>query len=228
MTDSQPSSEPRDPSTVANSDVVDLDVVDLDVVDPWVLRLRGEPEVRDAAITELREILVRGLSRPMAMRYGGGLQPEDVVQEALIKILDSLDQFAGRSRFTTWAMTVATRIGISEMRRKHYQDVSIESFQSDDSQRVEIAIDDSVDSAAEVDRALMMEHLQRLIAEELTQKQRFAIRGQLEGLPVEVIASKSRSNRNSVYKLVHDARTKLLAGMEAAGFAAEDFAQTFT
>lgn len=198
------------------------------VVDPWIDRLTGDGDVRDAAIAELRDYLMRGMSRPMAIRYGGGLQPDDVVQDALLKILESLDQFAGRSRFTTWAMTIAMRIAISEMRRKHYQDVSIESFQSDDGQRVELAIDDAVEVADGVDRGAMMIHLQRLIENELTAKQRFAIRGQLEGMPVEVIAEKSQSNRNSVYKLIHDARIKLLAGMKAGGFSADDFAQTFS
>ena len=96
--------------------------------DPWITRLKGEPAVRDAALSELSEFLLRGLSKSMSVRYGGGYLPEDVVQDALVKIMDSLDQFEGRSRFTTWAMTVATRIGISEMRRKHYQDVSINAF----------------------------------------------------------------------------------------------------
>lgn len=205
--------------------MTDTDMTDAPA-DPWVGRLRGQPAVRDAAITELRDILIRGLSGPMAMRYGGGLQPEDVVQDALIKILDSLDQFAGRCRFTTWAMTIATRIGISEMRRKHYQDVSIESFQTDDNTPVEIAVDDSIDVAAGVDRTAMVRCLQSLI-EGLSPKQQFAIRGQLAGLPVEIIAQKSGSNRNSVYKLVHDARVKLKSGLEAAGLSAEDFAQTF-
>lgn len=195
--------------------------------DPWVIRLRGTPEIRDAAISELRDFLVRGLSGPMASRYGGGLQAEDVVQEALIKILDSLDQFAGRSRFTTWAMTVATRIGISEMRRKHYQDVSMDAFQDEDATKIEIAIEDGVSAEDKMDRLSMVETLQGLIDSTLTEKQRFAIRGSLEGMPVEVIAEKSGSNRNNVYKLVHDARTKLRAALESAGIAADDLAATF-
>ena len=195
--------------------------------DQWVQRLKGEPDVRDAALLELREILLRGLTKSMGVRYGGGYQPDDVVQDALIKILDSLDQFAGRSKFTTWAMTVATRIGISEMRRKHYQDISIESFQADDSAKIEIAVDVSNSAEDKVDRVAMVQKLQDLINETLTEKQRFAVRATLEGLPVEVIAEKSGSNRNSVYKLVHDARMKLRSSLESAGINADDLAHTF-
>lgn len=195
--------------------------------DPWVQRLKGEPDVRDAALAELRDILLRGLTQSMKVRYGGGYQAEDVVQDALVKILGSLDQFAGRSKFTTWAMTVATRIGIGEMRRKHYQDVSIEAFQADDSLKVEIAVDETSSPSDNVDRLAVIDKLQELINETLTDRQRFAIRASLEGLPVEVIAEKSGSNRNSVYKLVHDARTKLRVGLERAGIDAEELATTF-
>ena len=113
--------------------------------DDWVVRLRGDQQERDAAIDELTDLLIRGLSKSLSGRYGSGLQSEDIVQEAIIKILDSLDTFEGRTKFTTWAMTVATRVGISEMRRKHYQDVSIETFQSDEATRIEIAVDDSIE-----------------------------------------------------------------------------------
>jgi len=64
--------------------------------------------------------------------------------------------------------------------------------------------------------------LQRMIDERLSSKQRMAIRGSLEGLPVEEIAARMASNRNAVYKLVHDARLKLRQAFEAYGFTAED------
>lgn len=194
--------------------------------DPWVVRLKGVPEERDAALTELRDYLLRGLTQSMSTRYGGGYSPEDAVQEALVKIVESLDQFAGKSRFTTWAMTVATRIGISEMRRKHYQDVSIESFASEGGS-FEVAAMDDVTVSADLDRQSLVGKLQTLIDETLSEKQRFAIRASLAGLPVEVIAEKSGSNRNSVYKLVHDARTKLRSGLEAAGISADVLATAF-
>lgn len=194
--------------------------------DPWILRLKGDPGTRDAALEELRELLLRGLTKSMASRYGGGHSPEDVVQTALLKIMDSLDQFGGRSRFTTWAMTIATRIGISMMRRKHFQDVSIDSLTTDGAS-FEVASTDDINVSAEMDRSLIVSKLQRLIDETLSEKQRFAIRASLSGLPVEVIAEKSGSNRNSVYKLVHDARQKLRAGLESAGISADELAAAF-
>ena len=43
----------------------------------------------------------------------------------------------------TWAMTIATRIAISEMRRKHFQDVSLDAFSNEDAMRIEVAVDES-------------------------------------------------------------------------------------
>ena len=162
----------------------------------------------------------------MATRFRGGYSAEDVVQEALVKIVDSLGQFAGKSRFTTWAMTVATRVGISEMRRKRYYDVSIESF-TNDGTSFDVFAPNDVTMSAELDRQSMIGKLQDLIDETLSEKQRFAIRATLAGLPIEVIAEKTGSNRNSVYKLVHDARVKLRSGLEASGISADILAIVF-
>lgn len=195
--------------------------------DPWIIRLTGDATTRDAALEELRIYLTRGLAKSMSSRYNANLSPEDVVQDALIKILDSLDQFAGRSRFTTWAMTVAVRISISQMRRKHFEDVSIESFQADDSSLLEIAVDGSLSVSDKMDRGAMIQTLQKVIDDVLTERQQLAIRSGLAGMPVEVIAEKLGANRNAIYKLVHDARMKLKAGLEQAGIAADDFAAIF-
>jgi RNA polymerase sigma factor (sigma-70 family) len=57
--------------------------------------------------------LVRGLQHPfyrLALRFLGHPQDaEDATQEILIRIVTHLGSFAGRSKFTTWAYTVATR-----------------------------------------------------------------------------------------------------------------------
>lgn len=58
--------------------------------DSWVRRLRSDDHSeRDAAITELRELLLRALARTLTERYGPQLQLQDVVQDATIKIMRS-------------------------------------------------------------------------------------------------------------------------------------------
>lgn len=186
----------------------------------WVKRLTNSEN--EEAVAELRAILVRGLSKSLGNRYNSKIQVEDVAQDALVKILSSLGQFEGRSRFTTWAMTIATRIGISELRRKHYQDVSLDSMTTGSDLKIDIATAVERSPGSGLDRRKLLTTLQGLVETELTGKQRAAIQGLLDGLPIEEIARRSGSNRNAVYKLVHDARTRLRDGFAESGIKADD------
>jgi RNA polymerase sigma factor (sigma-70 family) len=192
------------------------------VHDDWVDRLRSAGQVRDAAIEELRRTLVRGLVHALGPRGGGEAFAEDVAQEAILRILDSLESFAGRSRFTTWAMTIAVRIGISELRRKRFQDVSLEQITAGESLSVDPAQDVAGSSEKLERRAILLELLKRLVEQNLTQKQRTVVQADLGGMPIEEIARRLGTNRNAVYKMFHDARAKLKAGFAAAGISAED------
>jgi RNA polymerase sigma factor (sigma-70 family) len=62
---------------------------------------------------EALSALVHGLQHPMyrlALRFLGHPQDaQDATQEILIRIVTHLGSFEGRSKFTTWAYTVATR-----------------------------------------------------------------------------------------------------------------------
>ena len=187
----------------------------------WVERLETHSSVRDEAIAELRVYLIRGLSGSLTHRYGGDVLVEDVVQVALLKILASLDTFQSRSRFTTWALAIATRIGISELRRRCYRDISLN--QVSEGEHFQIDIVDSASSLEDQDsRQRVLHLLQQLINESLSDKQRIAIRGVLAGLPIEEIASRLQSNRNATYKLVHDAKLRIRRGFEASGMTADD------
>lgn len=188
----------------------------------WVCRLQSEEPERELAIQQLRDYLVRGLDRSLSHRYGGKVQAEDIAQVALLKILHSLDSFQQRSRFETWAMSIAIRVGISELRKRHYRDVSIDLSSSSDSFQIELADPTADDIEARNHRQHLLTLLQRLIDETLSDKQRSAIRGTLAGLPVEEIASRLNSNRNAIYKLLHDARVRLRLGFETHGVTAED------
>lgn len=194
--------------------------------DDWTDRLKAGGPARDHALAELTRLLTRGLAKSLSQRYGGGVPVEDVVQEAILRILASLDQFAGRSRFTTWAMTIATRVGIDELRRKHYRAVSLDSMTG---AHLRVAIPADGDELADgtLDRRRMLETLRMLIDTVLTEKQREATQGLLDGLPVEEIARRTGSNRNAVYKLVHDARMRLRDGFEAAGISPSDVNAVF-
>ena len=194
--------------------------------DDWVLRLNAKDDFRDQAIQELRDILVRALTATCRNRYGNKIQADDVVQDALIKILDKLDTFEGRSKFTTWAISIAVRIAISEMRRKHFQDVSMSDLLSGSLQFDPAAVPEPA-NGNEDEKSAILKKLKELTETKLSDKQRDAVHGLLNGMPVEVFAEKTGSNRNAVYKLVHDARVKLRRSFEEAGYKAEDINSVF-
>ena len=49
---------------------------------------------------------------------GGARDADDAAQEAMIRIVRSLDKFDGRSAFGTWAYRIATNAALDELRRR--------------------------------------------------------------------------------------------------------------
>ena len=80
----------------------------------WLAALRGGPDY-EAALADLRRLLVRGLRYALSSRIRDNLDAavEDFAQDALLKILQKLDTFRGQSQFTTWANKVAVRVALS-------------------------------------------------------------------------------------------------------------------
>ncbi len=194
----------------------------------WIRDLRACGPVQAEAITDLRGRLLRGLAKSSQAR-GDTDQAfvEDVVQQALVHILDHLDQFQGRSQFTTWAMAITVRLAMSALRRKRWQDVSLESMTVPIEGAPAWDRDDTTSPAQHAEQHAMVEVLNRLIDEALTEKQWMALTAELGGMPVEEIARRMSSNVNAVYKLLHDARQRLKHGLETAGYTAEDVQSAF-
>lgn len=151
-----------------------------------------------------------------------------IAQQALLKILDSLETFRCQSRFTTWATSIAVRIGISQLRRHYYRDISLDATSESDENRIHVTDSSSRVSDDSEGRHQIFSLLQQLIDDTLSDKQRLAIRGTLQGLPIEEIARRLNSNRNAVYKLVHDARLRIREGFESNGVTAEEIRATIS
>ena len=63
---------------------------------------------------------------------------------------------------------------------------------------------------------------------ELTDRQRQALSALLiEDVPLDELARHWQSNRNAIYKLVHDARRRLKARLESRGFPAGEILRLF-
>ena len=198
----------------------------------WISALR-EP-VDEDALSDLRQTLVRGLRAALAGRVKTDLEAnvEDFVQEALLKILKSIETFRGESRFTTWAQKVAIHVAFTELRRRRWKDISLQDIvQNSEGEEYTPAIltDPSATPELEVTQDSIMQIVEDLIYTELTEKQRIAMLAILEGgMPMEEVAERLGTNRNALYKLLHDARQRLQQRIqEVAGITSQEVMQLF-
>ena len=197
--------------------------------EPLYVALLHGGEQRDSALSELRVILVRNLRKALSSDARAD-DPflEDAVQDSLLRILERLNQFEGRSRLITWATTIAIRVAMSELRRFRWRDVSLDQVIDDTAPRSRFATDDPSGPDNQIERNTILEKMQEVIDTQLTEKQRTALLAEMKGMPQEEIARQLGSNRNAIYKLTHDARRKLKLGLEAAGYGADDIHAVFT
>ncbi len=190
----------------------------------WLTELQSPN--RGDALADLRALLVRGLRYAMAGRSNVTEDDlEDFAQDALLKILAGLDSFRGASRFSTWAHKIAVNVAFTELRRRRWKDVSLQDLisQHDEGDFVPIVLTDSTPTPEQqTTQQMMLEMVQRLIMEELTDRQRQAMLAVIKGgMPLEEVARRMDTNRNALYKLLHDARSRLKKRMIAQGMSPE-------
>jgi RNA polymerase sigma-70 factor, ECF subfamily len=194
--------------------------------DRWLADLRGPN--KDEALADLRILLVRGLRAALHGRTRS-VEPsiEDFVQEALIKILDNLDSFRGESRFTTWTQKICVRTAFAEMRRSRWRDISLDEMIDRQGESISTPSDPLTDPEQAATKGMILAEFRRFIDEELTDRQRTALLAALGGLPLEAIADRMDTNRNALYKLLHDARKRLKRRMEAENLLPQDVLGAF-
>lgn len=201
--------------------------------DEWLADLGAIGPAREDAIADLRPILLDGLRRGLTNwvnTSGPEFAPmaEDFVQEALLKILANLETFAGRSKFTTWAHKITVRVALTELRRKRWQDRSLDDMLSAESPFSRSFAADTPTPERATERTEMMAHLEQIITEELTDKQREAmLLVPIGGMPMSEAADRMGMKRNALYKLLHDARLRVKKQLEEDGLWAESILATF-
>src|SRR5574342_33809 len=103
----------------------------------WLHDLNASGAVQDAAITDLRDLLLRaalyffnrnlsdfsGLSRDEILQ-----RAEDCAQDALVAVMDHLGDFRGDSKFTTWAYKFAINTALMAARRERWKGISLDEL----------------------------------------------------------------------------------------------------
>lgn len=207
----------------------------------WLDELRSDSTpIQTAALEDLRKRLQRSIYfylsqdrsdlRDLATQELQQMA-QDLAQDATLRVMDNLDNFRGESRFTTWANKIAVRLAISDLRRARYKDFSLDELTADGellpfTSRITSPAEPTPETVAERDD--VMEQIESAFRDALTERQYQALVAvTLRGVPMDVVAERMGTNRNALYKLIHDARRKLRAHLESQGISTEYMMKLF-
>jgi len=197
----------------------------------WLHDLKASGALQEAAIADLRDLLLRAALYFFSRNLGDfrGLsrdeiteRAEDCAQDALIAVLNHLSDFRGDSKFSTWAYKFAINMAMMSARRERWKGVSLDELaSSDESNFFEWMLQDKAEGIAPEQSAMQAEVrgiLQEVIAHDLTDKQRRVLALMVfNEVPMDEVVRHLGTNRNAVYKMLHDARLKLRNGLQAHG-----------
>ena len=103
----------------------------------------------------------------------------------------------------------------------------IDSFEGNDFTPA-ILTDPDVTPEEKATRKALLDFVQRMIDEELTERQRTAMNlVVMKGIPMEEVARRMDTNRNALYKLLFDARKRLQRGMLENGISPQEVLADF-
>lgn len=194
----------------------------------WLADLTRSDENQALALEELRARLRRSilyyLSQERSDLRALALQQleqmaDDLAQDATLRVIDNLKNFRGESLFTTWANRIAIRLAISDLRRARYKDFSLDDLTAEgDLLPTKADTKDSPTPEESVERADVLAKINTALEQALTERQYQAIIAiALKGVPMDIVAEQMGTNRNALYKLLHDARKKLKAHLQSQG-----------
>ncbi len=198
----------------------------------WLNDLTAGGLVQEEAIADLRQILLQAALYFFSRNLNdfGGLgrdeilqRAEDCAQDALIAVMNHLHDFRGDSKFSTWAYKFAINISLVAARRERWKGVSLDELSEvGDETLAEWLTRDKSEAAAPEESAMQDELrsiIRGVIEHDLTEKQRQVLRLIVfNEVPMDEVVRHLGSNRNSIYKLLHDARIKIKNGLLKQGF----------
>ncbi len=181
----------------------------------WVAALR-DPVRRDDAAARLRERLRRALGRSFGRQLSDD-DLDDLTQDAVARTLVKLDEFRGESQFLTWATAIGVRVVLGEIRKRKHASRAMDQVLADGREALGQAL--APTSLQQEDARAV---LYRAIDDALTEAQREALLAKLGGLSMMEIGRRTGRKRGALYKLLHDARKRLLTHLKQAGYGPGD------
>jgi RNA polymerase sigma-70 factor (ECF subfamily) len=191
----------------------------------WLRDLRATGAVHEEAVARLHALLLRATRFEVARRrptlpHLRGNDLDDIAQQAaddaLMSVLARLDSFRGDSRFTTWVYKFGLLEAAVKLRRRAWQgrEVPLEP------ETWSVFSSSSLEPDDEAEQSELLTTLQGAIQDVLTPHQRRVLVAlAINGVPIDVLAERLGTNRNALYKTLHDARRKLRRRLEDSGLA---------
>ncbi len=206
----------------------------------WLTDLQAGGCVQASALTDLRVHLSRATDFYLQRRENQlrGLDvaerrqlSEDIVQDAIVRVVNHLDSFRGESRFTTWAGKFAVHAAAAELRRARWRNVSLDATpdDSDDGGLGQFLTEpNQVGPDRQAAQGQAWRAVQEALAEDLTARQREALMAVVvDGRPVAEVASKFATTQNALYKLIFDARARLRRALRGRGWSVSEILDQF-
>lgn len=201
----------------------------------WLTALREEGRGQQSALADLRARLLAAIRAYLAKSYATRESlrsdeaqhlAEDCTQEAILIIQSKLGDFRGESRFMTWAYSIAMRVVLGELRRRRWRETKIERAQLGQVLPTWPIQEPGPERSLQRREAWAL--LTRLIDTRLTPLQRTVVVAHaFQGMPLDEVAEWLGSNRNSLYKLIHDARKRLKQALLEEGVTHNDLIAVF-
>jgi RNA polymerase sigma-70 factor (ECF subfamily) len=197
-------------------------------LEEWHLDLHASDARREEAVVRLHGLLLRA-ARFEVFRRGGSLPQlspaeleelaQDAAGDAAVSVLRRLEDFRGESSFRTWAYKFALLEASVKVRRRAWRDREV-TLEPEHWENFAHAGPEPGDDA---ENAALFEVVREGIRTALTPRQRqVLVAVVLEGVPIDVLAQRLGTNRNALYKMLHDARRRLRARVAAAGYPEAD------
>lgn len=219
-----------------------LSMSDTRTNEEWLNDLNASGEPQEAAIADLRDLLLRAVLFFFSRNLGDLerlardeiLQlAEDCAQDALIAVMNHLSEFRGDSKFTTWAYKFAINIALMTARRERWKGISLDQLSfADDGSLAEWVMRHKSPGLTPDQSAIqseIRENIREVIEQDLTDKQRrVLIMMVFNEVPMDEVARRLDTNRNAIYKMLHDARRKLKNRLQARGFEVGEILAIFT
>ena len=206
----------------------------------WILSLSNPNAQQAEVIAELGQLLLRAALYTLVTHLED-LQKleehervalaEDCAQEALLSVLAHLDEFRGESKFTTWAYKFGVNTALTRARHERWKQVSLDelSENGDSADWLEWGEGfQTTDSEQPALRSEVRNVIEEVFRCELTDRQRQVLKWvAFDGVPMDVVVERLASNRNAIYKLLHDARLKVKRHLADQGYELEEVTALF-